>query len=108
MKPLRIGFDPGIFNLDRMQVGAALRCPMNSEATVIPAPRLRVVHDVVVFSPLGPKWWTWVLRRCNLAGIRDNVVDFTLRTASPLTVGLGVSGICSQFTVKLTFDLLYT
>ena len=59
---------------------------------MVPAPRIRVVHDVVISSLLGRKrWWTCQLRRSNLAGIRDNVVDFTLRTASPLSVGLNLA-----------------
>ena len=34
--------------------------------------------------------FSWVLpRRCNLAGFSDNVMEFTLRIASPLRVRTG-------------------
>ncbi|CAL1135461.1 unnamed protein product [Cladocopium goreaui] len=65
---LEIGYDPGKdadYYLDRMQ------------GAMLPAPPIRVVHDVFIYS------------RCNLAGFNDNIMDFRLRIASPLTVNDG-------------------
>ncbi|CAK9087825.1 unnamed protein product [Durusdinium trenchii] len=62
---LEMGFDPGpdpSVPLDRMQAAA------------IPAAPIRVVHDVFIFS------------RCNLAGFAENIMEITLRIASPLKV----------------------
>ncbi|CAJ1392081.1 unnamed protein product [Effrenium voratum] len=62
---LEIGFDPGTEGRERMQ------------AAMIEAPKIRVVHDVFIES------------RCNLAGFKENVMDFSLRIASPLEVNEG-------------------
>eukprot|EP00439_Symbiodinium_sp_Y106_P053128 s2444_g7.t1 len=63
---LELGYNPAEFNLDRMQ------------AASFPAPPLRVVNDVSVAS------------LCNMAGFADNVIDFSLRIASPLADSDGI------------------
>ncbi|CAE7635772.1 unnamed protein product [Symbiodinium microadriaticum] len=63
---LELGYNPAEFNLDRMQ------------AASFPAPPLRVVNDVSVAS------------LCNMAGFADNVLDFSLRIASPLAESDGI------------------
>ena len=57
---LEMGFDPGDFNLDRMQ------------ASMLLPPPLRVVSQARVDS------------LCNLAGYADNIVEFHVHIASPL------------------------
>ncbi|CAE7823884.1 unnamed protein product [Symbiodinium microadriaticum] len=62
---LEMGFDPGDFNLDRMQ------------ASMLLPPPLRVVSQARVDS------------LCNLAGYADNIVEFHVHIASPLEVNSG-------------------
>ncbi|CAK9075671.1 unnamed protein product [Durusdinium trenchii] len=62
---LEMGFDPGIWNLDRMQ------------AVNLPAPGLRVVSQAKIDS------------LCNLAGFAENIMEFHVHIASPLEPNAG-------------------
>eukprot|EP00931_Biecheleriopsis_adriatica_P048306 TRINITY_DN27909_c0_g1_i1.p1 TRINITY_DN27909_c0_g1~~TRINITY_DN27909_c0_g1_i1.p1 ORF type:complete len:3513 (-),score=559.98 TRINITY_DN27909_c0_g1_i1:29-9340(-) len=62
---LEMGYDPRGLNLDRMQ------------AVMLPAPKLRVIHRVSVFS------------LCNVASFADNVMEFHLTIPTPLGINSG-------------------
>eukprot|EP00435_Cladocopium_sp_Y103_P024122 s1951_g5.t2 len=71
---LEMGFDPGIWNLDRMQ------------AVGLPAPPLRVISQAKIDS------------LCNLAGFTENVMEFHVHIASPLEVNAGFFFAGSELT----------
>eukprot|EP00434_Breviolum_minutum_P025500 symbB.v1.2.022531.t1/scaffold1991.1/size93473/1 len=69
-----MGFDPGVFGLDRMQ------------AVALPAPALRVISQAKIDS------------LCNLAGFTENVMEFHVHIASPLQVNAGLFLAGSELT----------
>lgn len=71
---LEMGFDPGNFNLDRMQ------------AVGLPAPALRVISQAKIDS------------LCNLAGFAENVMEFHVHIASALEVNAGFFFTGSELT----------
>jgi len=71
---VEMGFDPGVFGLDRMQ------------AVALPAPALRVISQAKIDS------------LCNLAGFTENVMEFHVHIASPLQVNAGLFLAGSELT----------